>query len=140
VVETPEIHCDDTLPPADRQRLLPGHAVAHQRSCHDGHCFADTCHYRKDVHDKGVQVLYDCRESTEDGAVRTSDYFSTARKNARAIPGLGTSAAVDQEGLTFYDGDARCLVTIRSDGGADRYLELARVIEGNLSARTVGRE
>jgi hypothetical protein len=133
---TPELACEQALPPSAQARLLPGRTVTHERSCADGVCFADTCTYRRDARDHGVQVLYDCRGGN-DGDIRQRDYFSTARKNARSVSGLGAQAAIDDEGLSFYDADASCLVTIRSDGDEQDYLELAQVIESNLRARVV---
>lgn len=133
VAEAPEVDCEVALPSGDRTKLLPGRSLEHERSCADGHCFADTCQYVKGPHDPGVRVLYDCREEIAKSNVRVGGYFSTQRKTARPVHGLGTEAAVDDEGLTFYDGDAGCLVTIRSDGNEEDFVELARAIEANLS-------
>lgn len=131
--EAPEVDCERVLPPAQRTKLLPGRVVEHERSCADGQCFADTCQYIRGPHDPGVRVLVDCRETQGDAGVRAATYFSTQRKTARKVPGLGTASAIDDEGLTFYDGDAGCLVTIRADGNEESFVELARVIEANLS-------
>jgi hypothetical protein len=81
-----------------------------------------------------VRVVFDCRSDAADGRmVRDRAYFSTARMTqARRVYGVGVSAVIDSDGLTFLDGDAGCLVTIRSDGNEDNYLELARIIEANL--------
>jgi hypothetical protein len=130
--DTPAIRCDEVVPPAAQARLLPGRSVTHERSCADGVCFADTCTYRRDTRDRGVQVLYDCRAGEDGQDIRERDYFSTARKSARRLNGLGAQAAIDDEGLSFYDGDTRCLVTIRSGGDEQDFIELAHVIESNL--------
>lgn len=136
-VEAPtrRVNCDDVIPAAERARLLPRRTVHHDRSCEGDACFADTCAYRLDGYDPGVRVIFDCREGLTPKDVRTAEYFSTRRKAARAVPGLGAAAVADGEGLTFFDADSACLVTIRDESTSpDEHLALARVIESNLTA------
>src|SRR5688572_27478843 len=101
--DAPTGQCQTVLPAAEQERLLPGRTVSHERSCADGKCFADTCHYNGKG--KNVHVLYDCREDTDESMVHSRAYFSTERNRARALSGIGSRAAVDDEGLSFFDDD-----------------------------------
>jgi hypothetical protein len=133
--DAPSIDCDAMVPTTERERLLPGRTVTHDRSCADGKCFADACHYNGKG--KSVHVLYDCRDDADEAMVRSRAYFSTNRIKARSVAGLGSSAAVDEEGLSFFDDEAHCLVTIRAEGDEERHIELARLIETNLTATSL---
>jgi hypothetical protein len=133
VTNLPPIDCDEIVPKPVQDRLLVGRQLTHERSCADGACFADTCSYRRNASDLGVRVVLDCRADAADGRMlRDRAYFSTARMKARRVYGVGAAAVIDADGLSFVDEDAGCLVTIRSDGDEDNYLELARIIEANL--------
>jgi hypothetical protein len=134
--DAPSIDCEALLPTAERERLMPGRTVTHERSCADGKCFADTCHYNGAT-GKGIHVLYDCREDANEKMVRSRDYFTTERVKARPLTGIGSRAAVDDEGLSFFDDEARCLVTIRAAGDEEGQIELARIIEGHLTEKSL---
>ncbi len=133
--DAPRIDCEAVLPTTERERLLPGRTVTHERSCADGKCFADTCHYSGKG--KGIHILFDCREDTEESMVRSRQYFSTERVKARPLSGIGSRAVVDDEGLTFFDDEAHCLVTIRAGGDEEGQVDLARVIEGHLTDKSL---